>query len=57
MGADRREIAWPFRDELRANPRPDTAMYLSAGGFAIPKGGTFTPLGEAVRLVTEEEEV
>jgi hypothetical protein len=32
-------------------------MYLSAGGFAIPKGGTFTPLGEAVHLVTEEEEV
>jgi imidazolonepropionase-like amidohydrolase len=57
MGADRREIAWPFRDELRANPRPDTAMYLSAGGFAIPKGGTFTPLGEAVRMVTEEEDV
>jgi imidazolonepropionase-like amidohydrolase len=57
MGADRREIAWPFRDELRANPRPDAAMYLSAGGFAIPKGGTFTPLGEAVRIVTEEEEV
>lgn len=57
MGADRREIAWPFRDELRANPRPDAAMYLSAGGFATPKGGTFTPLGEAVRIVTEEEEV
>ena len=57
MGADRREIAWPFRDELRANPRPDAAMYLSAGGFAVPKGGTFTPLGEAVRMVTEEEEV
>jgi imidazolonepropionase-like amidohydrolase len=57
MGADRREIAWPLRDELRANPRADTAMYLSAGGMAMPKGGTFTPLGEAVRAVTNEEEV
>jgi imidazolonepropionase-like amidohydrolase len=57
MGADRREIAWPFRDELRANPRPDTAMYLAAGGLAMPKGGPFTPLGEAVRVVTNEEEV
>ena len=57
MGADRREIAWPLRDELRANPRPDAAMYLSAGGFAMPKGGPFTPLGEAVRVVTNEEEV
>ena len=57
MGADRREIAWPLRDELRANPRPDAAMYLSAGGFAMPKGGPFTPLDEAVRVVTNEEEV
>jgi imidazolonepropionase-like amidohydrolase len=56
MGADRREIAWPFRDELRANPRPDTAMYLAAGGLAMPKGGPFTPLGEAVRVVTNEED-
>ena len=57
MGADRREIAWPLRDELRANPRADTAMYLSAGGMAMPKGGPFTPLGEAVRVVTNEEDV
>ena len=57
MGADRREIAWPFRDELRANPRPDAAMYLSAGGFAMPKGGPFPPLGEGVRVVTNEEDV
>jgi imidazolonepropionase-like amidohydrolase len=57
MGADRREIAWPFRDELRANPRPDAAMFLSAGGFSMPKGGPFPPLGEAVRVVTNEEEV
>jgi dihydroorotase-like cyclic amidohydrolase len=35
MGADRRDIAWPLRDELRANPRPDAAMYLSAGGLAM----------------------
>jgi imidazolonepropionase-like amidohydrolase len=56
MGADRREIAWPLRDELRANPRPDAAMYLSAGGMAMPKGGPFTPLGDAVRMVTNEEE-
>ena len=56
MGADRREIAWPLRDELRANPRPDAAMYLAAGGLAMPKGGPFTPLDEAVRVVTNEEE-
>ncbi|MGH9256313.1 MAG: amidohydrolase family protein [Vicinamibacterales bacterium] len=57
MGADRREIAWPFRDELRANPRPDAAMYLSAGGLAMPTGGPFSPLREAVRVVTNEEDV
>ena len=56
MGADRREIAWPLRDELRANPRPDAATYLSAGGFAMPKGGPFPPLGQAVRVVVNEEE-
>jgi hypothetical protein len=32
-------------------------MYLSAGGFAMPKGGPFPPLGEAVRVVMNEEEV
>jgi len=57
MGADRREIAWPLRDELRANPRPDAAMYLSAGGFSTPKGGPAPPLDAAVRVVTNEEEV
>ena len=57
MGADRREIAWPLRDELRAHPRPDAAMYLAAGGLAAPKGGPFTPLDEAVRVVTNEEDV
>ena len=57
MGADRREIAWPLRDELRTNPRPDTPMYLAAGGLAAPKGGPFTPLDEAVRVITNEEDV
>jgi imidazolonepropionase-like amidohydrolase len=57
MGADRREIAWPLGDELRANPRPDTAMFLSAGGFAMPKGAPATPFDQAVRVVTNEEEV
>ncbi len=57
MGADRREIAWPFRDELRANPRPNAAMYLSAGGLAMPTGGPFSPLREAVRAVTNEGDV
>jgi imidazolonepropionase-like amidohydrolase len=57
MGADRREIAWPLRDELRVHPRPDAAMYLSAGGLAMPKGGPATPLDEAVRVVTNEEQV
>ena len=56
MGADRKEIAWPFRDELRAHPRPDAATYLAAGGLAMPKGGPFTPLGEAVRVVASEED-
>jgi imidazolonepropionase-like amidohydrolase len=57
MGADRREIAWPLRDELRAHPRPDAATFLSAGGFAAPNGGPATPLDEAVRVVTNEEDV
>jgi imidazolonepropionase-like amidohydrolase len=57
MGADRRDIAWPLRDELRAHPRPDAAMYLAAGGLAGPKGGPFTPLDEAVRVITNEEDV
>ena len=57
MGADRREIAWPLRDELRANPRPDAAMYLAAGGFSTPKGGPAPPLDEGVRVVTNEEQV
>ncbi len=57
MGADRREIAWPLRDELRTNPRPDTPMYLAAGGLAAPKGGPFTPLDEAVRVITNQEDV
>ena len=57
MGADRRDIAWPLRDELRAHPRPDAAIYLAAGGFAAPEGGPFTPLDEAVRVVTNQEDV
>ena len=57
MGADRREIAWPLRDELRAHPRSDTAVFLAAGGLAMPKGGPARPLGEAVRVVTTEEDV
>ncbi len=57
MGADRRDIAWPLRDELRAHPRPDAAMYLAAGGLAAPKGGAFTPLDEAIRVVTNEDDV
>jgi imidazolonepropionase-like amidohydrolase len=57
MGADRRDIAWPLRDELRAHPRPDAAMYLAAGGLAAPKGGPFTPLDEAVRVIANEEDV
>jgi imidazolonepropionase-like amidohydrolase len=56
MGADRREIAWPLRDELRAHPRPDAAMYLAAGGLAMPEGGPFSPLREAVRVVTNDED-
>ena len=56
MGADRREIAWPLRDELRTSPRPDAALYLSAGGLAMPKGRPATPLDKAVRVVTNEEE-
>ena len=57
MGADRRDTAWPLRDELRAHPRSDAAMYLAAGGLAASKGGPFTPLDEAVRAVTNEEDV
>jgi imidazolonepropionase-like amidohydrolase len=56
MGADRREIAWPLRDELRVNPRAGAALFLSAGGFAMPKGSPATPFDEAVRVVTNDEE-
>jgi imidazolonepropionase-like amidohydrolase len=57
MGADRREIAWPLRDDLRASPRRDAAVFLSAGGLAMPKGAPATPFDEAVRVVTNEEDV
>jgi len=57
MGGDRRDIAWPLRDELSEHPRADTAMFLSAGGLAMPKGGPFTPLDRAVRVVTSEDDV
>jgi imidazolonepropionase-like amidohydrolase len=57
MGGDRRDIAWPLRDELGEHPRADTAMFLSAGGMAMPKGGPFAPLDQAVRVVSSEDEV
>jgi imidazolonepropionase-like amidohydrolase len=56
MGAER-EIGYALRDELRANPLPDTALFLSAGrGLAMPDGGPSPPLRDAPYGVTTEAE-
>jgi imidazolonepropionase-like amidohydrolase len=55
LGADRREVAYALRDEWRAAPPPDTALFLTAGqGLALPKAGPAGVLSEAVYAITTE---
>ena len=47
MGTER-ELGYALRDELRASPPPDTALFLTAGqGLAMPNGGPAPPLRNA----------
>jgi imidazolonepropionase-like amidohydrolase len=56
MGAER-EVGFALRDELRAKPLPDTALFLTAGrGLAMPDGGPSPPLRDAPYGVTTEAE-
>ena len=56
MGAER-EVGYALRDELRANPLPDTALFLTAGrGLAMPDGGPSPPLRDAPYGITTEAE-
>ena len=56
MGAERPE-GLALRDELRAAPLPDTALFLSAGrGIAMPDGGPAPPLRDAPYGVSTEAE-
>jgi imidazolonepropionase-like amidohydrolase len=57
MGAERPDIGYRLRDELRASPLPDTALFLTAGqGIAMPAGGPAPPLRDAPYGVATEEE-
>ena len=56
MGAERAE-GFALRDELRARPLPDTALFLTAGrGIAMPGGGPAPPLRDAPYGVSTEAE-
>ena len=56
LGAERAE-GYALRDELRAAPPPDTALFLTAGqGLAMPNGGPSPPLRDAPYGVTDEAE-
>jgi imidazolonepropionase-like amidohydrolase/ABC-type molybdate transport system substrate-binding protein len=56
MGAER-DAGFALRDELRANPLPNTARFLTAGrGLAMPLGGPAPPLRDAPYGVTTPEE-
>ena len=56
MGAER-EVGYALRDELRASPRPNTALFLTAGrGLAMPNGGPAPPLRDAPYGVSTEAE-
>ena len=57
LGTDRRETAYAIRDELRANPPPDTALFLTGGqGLAMPDAGPGMPMRPAAYGVTTPEE-
>jgi imidazolonepropionase-like amidohydrolase len=56
LGAER-PLGYALRDELRAVPPPDTALFLTAGqGLAMPDGGPSPPLRDAPFGVTTEAE-
>ncbi len=56
MGAERPE-GYALRDELRAAPPPNTALFLTAGrGLAMPDGGPAPPLRDAPYGVSTEAE-
>ena len=56
MGTER-EVGYALRDELRASPRPNTALFLTAGrGLAMPSGGPAPPLRDAPHGVSTEAE-
>ena len=56
MGAER-ELGYALRDELRASPPPNTALFLTAGrGLAMPNGGPAPPLRDAPYGVSTEAE-
>src|SRR5688572_21383900 len=57
MGTER-DLGMALRDELRANPQPDMALFLTAGrGVAMPNGGPNPPLRESPYPVDTEAEI
>ena len=57
LGTDRRELAYQLRDEFRASPPPDTALYFTAGqGLSSPNAGPGFPMRPAVYEVKTEAE-
>jgi imidazolonepropionase-like amidohydrolase/ABC-type molybdate transport system substrate-binding protein len=57
MGAERPDLGYALRDELRTAPPPDTALFLTAGqGLAMPNGGPAPPLRDAPYGVSTGEE-
>jgi imidazolonepropionase-like amidohydrolase len=56
MGTER-ELGYALRDELRAAPPANTALFLTAGrGLAMPNGGPAPPLRDAPYGVSTEAE-
>ena len=56
MGTER-DLGYALRDELRASPQPDLALFLTAGrGLAMPAGGPAPPLRDAPYGVSTEAE-
>jgi imidazolonepropionase-like amidohydrolase len=57
MGTEQ-DLGYALRDELRASPPPNMALFLTAGrGLAMPNGGPAPPLRNAPYGVQTEDEV
>jgi imidazolonepropionase-like amidohydrolase len=57
MGTEQ-ELGYALRDELRASPQPNLALFLTAGrGLAMPSGGPSPPLRDTPYGVSTEAEV